>query len=263
VLVTRPRPAGQKLAELLEAAGLRVHLISVLEIVPPVDASPLNVAAARLAAGAYDWVVLTSANGVRALSAALARVGGASPGGEAEAGGAGARPVAKVAVVGAATAVAVRQEGWGVELVPERYTAEALLEAFADVPLTGKRMLLPAAEAAREVLPEGLHAFGAAVDVVVAYRAAVAAPPERERLRALLRDGLLDLVTLASPSAAEGLLDLAGPDVLAVPAAVIGPVTAEAARALGYGVVAEAEPHTAEGLVSAVAEWARASRPGR
>jgi uroporphyrinogen-III synthase len=100
------------------------------------------------------------------------------------------------------------------------------------------------------------------VDVVVAYRAALAAPAERERLRALFRDGLLDLVTLASPSAAEGLLDLAGPDVLAVPAAVIGPVTAEAARALGYQVVAEAEPHTAEGLVSAVAKWASDSRPG-
>jgi uroporphyrinogen-III synthase len=262
VLVTRPRAAGQKLAELLEAAGLRVHFIPVLEIVPPVDASPLNVAAARLAAGAYDWVVLTSANGVRALSAALARVRGGSPGEEAEGAGAGACPDAKVAVVGAATAAAVRQEGWRVELVPERYTAEALLEAFAAVPLTGTRMLLPEAEAAREVLPEGLHALGAAVDVVVAYRAALAAPAERERLRALFRDGLLDLVTLASPSAAEGLLDLAGPDVLAVPAAVIGPVTAEAARALGYQVVAEAEPHTAEGLVSAVAKWASDSRPG-
>ena len=258
VLVTRPPPGGQHLADLLEGRGFEVHLIPVLAIVPPEDLSALNVAASRAAAGGYDWVVVTSANGVRAISEALGRQDSREGGGDTEA------PLlrARVAAVGSATAEAARRAGWSVDLVPESFTGEGLLDAFAAVPVEGARVLFAVAEAARAIVPDGLRARGAYVDVVVAYRAAATAGEDGERLRSLVREGRLDLVTLASPSAAEGLLEMAGRDVLEVPAAVIGPVTADAARSLGFDVVSEAAPHTSEGLARAVADWATRSRRG-
>jgi uroporphyrinogen III methyltransferase / synthase len=249
VLVTRPPPGGQELAALLEAAGFQAHLFPMLEVRPPEDASALRHAAARAAAGSYDWIALTSANGVRAFSDALAEARGGQREG----------PPARLAVVGAATAAAAAREGWSVDLVTERYTAEGLVEAFARFPVEGKRVLLPVAEAARSTLPEGLRARRAEVDVVVAYRTVVPRSDDVERLRALLRGGALAVATLASPSAAEGLLEVLGTDALAVPVAAIGPVTAEAAEALGFRVVAVAQPHTADGLVESVLAWTGAA----
>jgi uroporphyrinogen-III synthase len=164
-------------------------------------------------------------------------------------------------VVGAATAAAVEREGWRADLVPRAYTAEGLLDAFGGVVLDGVRVLIPAAEAARDALPEGLRTMGAEVERVVAYRSILPEGADATRLRALLGSGALDLVTLASPSAAEALVDLAGEAALRVPAAVVGPVTADAAGRLGYRVVTVAEPHTAEGLVEAVCRWLNALPP--
>jgi uroporphyrinogen-III synthase len=254
VLVTRPPPGGQRLAELLTSRGFEVHLIPALVIVPPEDLSPLDAAASRAAQGGYDWIVVTSANGVRALWEALAKID-KEPG----SGAAAAVPRAKIAAVGSATAEAAKRAGWSVELVPESFTGEGLLAAFEAIPIRGGRVLLAVAETARGVVPQGLSGRGADVDVVVAYRSAPAAGAEAARLRALLSEGRLDLVTLASPSAAEGVLEMAGSAVLGIPAAVIGPVTADAARALGFDVVAVADPHTAEGLADAVAGWANPS----
>jgi uroporphyrinogen-III synthase len=264
VLVTRPPPGGGELAGLLEALGFEVHVFPALAIAPPEDPSALRAAALRAAAGGYQWVVLTSANGVRALREALDRAteeeGGAA--GRRDAGAPGAlgasRPVApraKLAVVGSATAEAARREGWDVELVPGTYTGEGLLEAFAAVPVEGARVLLAVAEGARDVVSRGLRARGAEVDVVVAYRSTPASGADVERVRALVAERRLALITLASPSAAEGLLELAGPAVLAVPAVTIGPVTAGVARTLGFDVVAVAQPHTNEGLAAAAAAW--------
>jgi uroporphyrinogen-III synthase len=243
---------------LLEARGLEVHFIPALAIEPPEDPSSLYEAASQAAAGTYDWVVLTSANGVRALSEALARAARVREGGAGSgAGTPGLR--ARLAVVGSATAEAARREGWRVDLIPQTYTGEGLLEAFSEVPLAGARVLLAVAAGARAVVPEGLRARGARIDLVVAYRSTVMGGAEAGRIRSLVRGHRLDLVTLASPSAAEGLLELAGSEALGIPAVAIGPVTADAARALGFDVVGVADLHTTEGLAAAVAAWASRS----
>lgn len=263
VLVTRPPPGGARLAALLEAHGLCPELLPVLEIGPPDDPAPLLEAARQAAAGRYDWIVLSSANAVRALVAALTGDSGrdgAPPAAPIE--GAVAPvpgPPARIAAVGAATAAAIRREGWRVDLVPDRYTAEGLVDAFTGEPLRGRRILFPAAEAARDTLPRRLQALGATVDRVVAY----ASRPlgDTERLRVLLGSGRLALLTVASPSAAEALLELAGEEALRIPAAAVGPVTAEAARVLGFNVVAVAEPHTSEGLAEAAARWLNRPAP--
>ena len=107
----------------------------------------------------------------------------------------------------------------------------------------------------RETLATGLRDRGAHVDMVVAYRSAVPETIEERLIADLLASAFPTLVTFTSPSAARHLLDLVGAVVLGLPVAAIGPVTAEAARGLGYRVVAVPDHHTLEGLAGAVRWW--------
>ena len=241
VAVTRPATKEGRFAADLVRLGADVIEAPLLRLVPPRDPKPLLGAAARL--DEFDWVVLTSSAGVRALSQAVAGAGGSAP--------------ARLAVVGERTAAVASAAGWRPDLVPVRFDAEGLLEAFdeASVPLNGVRVLLAVAEGAREVLPVGLRARGATVEQVVAYGSVAAAPGDLTELAAGLRDGRIDLLTFTSSSAARNLLAALGPSVLTVPTAAVGPVTAAAARELGYRVVVVAEEHTMDGLVGAVSSW--------
>ena len=242
VAVTRPLPAGKELARRLEERGFRALLCPTLVIAPAPDPGALRAAAARCAGGAYHWTVFTSANAVRALASALAELGsGEGP------------PRSRVAVVGRATAAEVVARGWTVDRIPARATAEGLLAEF-ERDLSGVRVLMPAAEAAREVLPVGLRERGAEVELVVAYRSLT--PPAVSALREEIRAGRVHALTFASPSSASNLCEVAGEDALTLPAIAIGPVTAAAAERLGFRVVAVADEQSTEGLVAAVAAWA-------
>ena len=246
VLVTRPLPGGRELAEILEAKGFGVRLAPALEIAPPPDPEALREAAARAIAGHYTWIVFTSANGVRAFADALQELGIAEA----------AAPRGRIAAVGRVTAEALTKLGWGVDRVPPTFTAEGLLAVF-EPELRGVSVLLPVAEAAREVLPRELERRGAQVDVVVAYRSTAPQGTNAQALAEDLAAGRVQLLTFTSPSTAANLLELVGEGALAVPALVIGPVTHEAARRLGYRVVGVAREQTMEGLVEAVSAWAR------
>ncbi len=238
VLVSRPEDKVEALAAPLEGLGAAVVRFPALTFAPPESPEPLRRAALDLRS--YDWVAFTSPRGVRALVAAWAGTGTPGP--------------RRVAVVGSATAEACREAGWAPDLIPERFDAEGLLEAFdrSAGPLEGRRVLLPLAEAARDVLPRGLEARGARVERVVAYRSVFPEDVQVKPVVRLLQEARVDLLTFTSPSTAENVLEALGDPVLGVPAAVIGPVTAEAARALGYRVAGVADPHTVDGLVQAV-----------
>jgi uroporphyrinogen III methyltransferase/synthase len=217
----------------------------VFRIVPPADPSPLRRAAEALAG--YDWVFLTSANGVDTLFEALAALGR-----DARAFGA-----AKVAAIGPGTAGALEQRGVHADVVPKRYVAEGILEAFAGVDLARKRVLVWRAAGARDVLPEGLRAGGAVVDQVDAYDLA-GETVEPETLRRVDADEV-DAVIFTSASTARGLRDALGEDRfgrLARRAAfvAIGPVTAAELRRLGATVGVEAAEHTVRGAVQALVE---------
>jgi len=243
VAVTRPPTKGDRLVAELERLGATVLEAPALRLVPPPDPLPLRSAAARL--DQFDWVMLTSAAAVDALSEAVVVAGAGAP--------------RRLAVVGSQTAAAAAAAGWWADLVPERFDTEGLLEQLdrSGVPLQGARVLLPLAADARDVLPEGLRARGASVERVTAY---AQRPVTREQLGALdaaVRAGRLGLLTFTSSSAARNLLAALGPPVLAVPIAAVGPVTARTARDLGYPVVAIADEHTMDGLVRAVSRWWR------
>ena len=134
------------------------------------------------------------------------------------------------------------------DLVPERYVAEALLEAMPDGP---GRVLIPRAETARDVLPEGLAAAGWDVDVVPAYR--TVAPVPDPAAAALLADA--EAITFTSSSTVTNFTDTYGADAVPEVVATIGPVTTATARSRGLEVAVEASEHTVDGLIASLEDF--------
>jgi uroporphyrinogen III methyltransferase/synthase len=242
IVVTRASAQATGLRDALAARGAEVLEVPALRI-EPLEPGPLAGAISRL--GEYRWVVMTSQNAVRLAWEALRSAG------------LDARAFAgvRIACVGRATNDALLAHGLAADVVPERYVAEGVLEAMAQrQDVRGTRVLYVAAEDAREVLPAGLRALGCTVDRVAAYRA-VADGVGAESLRDGLSRGEVDLVTFASASAVRGYVEAVGAArATRAPAATIGPVTSDAARAAGVRVVAEAREASIAGIVAAVEE---------
>lgn len=233
IVITRAAHQAEELARPLRELGAEPVLLPVIGIAPPLDPEPLQQAAAR----PYDWIVFTSTNAVKAFAAHVA-----DP----------AALAARIAVVGASTERIAHEHGFRVHLVPEEYVAESLLAALAKEDVRDRRILVPSAGDARDVLPAGLRELGAGVDVVVAYRNVL---PDEAKLLApsIFREPFPEWVTFASPSAVKNLVRLIGTEPLAhVRIASIGPVTSAAVRKLGLSVAAEAGVHSIEGLIDAL-----------
>lgn len=243
VVVTRARHQAAEFVAALEALGAEVVVFPTIRIVAPDDPEPLRRAVAHLEA--YDWLVLTSSNGVERFWAEL----------EAAGLDAGALGGLHIACVGTSTAAAVEARGGRVSVVPEKHVGEGLLDALvAAGAVNGARVLLPRAGEARDVLPDGLRARGAHVDDVAAYRTV----PDTEgaaSLRTRLDAGEIDVLTFTSSSSVRNFVQAVGSDVGQAKVAVIGPVTGETARQLGLAVSIEAEPHTIAGLVQGITAW--------
>jgi uroporphyrinogen III methyltransferase/synthase len=191
--------------------------------------------------GSYDWLVLTSVNGVDRFFSELpdSRALGA----------------VRVAAIGRGTADALRRYRVVADLVPEEFVAESLLDAMpAGPPDRTGRVLLARAAVARDVLPEGLRARGWEVDVIEAYRTVPAVPDPAD----LAAAAGADAITFTSSSTVTHYLDLAGTDRVPPTVVCIGPVTAETARSHGLEVSAVADEHTIDGLVDALTTTLRA-----
>lgn len=242
VVVTRAKTQASVLSEKLEALGAQAIGVATIEVVPPIDdGQALRKALRRAAAGDYEWMLVTSPNGARAVAAAIEA---------AELDDVSSLP--PVACVGPSTARKLEGTALRVELVPDRAVAEGLLEAMP--PGDGKKLLLTQAEVAREVLPIGLVAKGWNVDRVTAYRTIDAEVTDADRARAAIGD----VITFTSSSTVERFVRLVGLDALPPVVASIGPITSATARELGVTVDVEADPHTIDGLVNAIVEIAKA-----
>jgi uroporphyrinogen III methyltransferase / synthase len=250
IVVTRSRAQARLFREWLEADGAEVVEVPVIRISPPDDHGPVDAAIDRLAQ--YDWVVFTSQNAVAAfLDRALARAAGTAD-----------FQRLRIAAIGPATAHALRARGLRPSLEPQRFVAEALVEAFAAEvaagaaggDLRGTRILLPRAAEARSVLPDGLKALGADVDIVPVYRVEGERDHDPEVWRRL--SGGADAVTFTSPSTVRNFVELLGAETSRLVGhalvACIGPVTAEAARSCGLRVGLVADTYTVRGLVDAL-----------
>jgi uroporphyrinogen III methyltransferase/synthase len=240
IVVTRAREQAGMLGAGLRALGGDVIELPTIEIVPPSDYGPLDRAIADLAA--YDWLIFTSANGVRYF---LERLDGSRQDLR------GLR--ARICAIGDATKAAVENLHLKVDLIGEEYVAESLVDAFQAIDLGGKRMLLPRAAVARDLLPRKLRERGARVDVVEAYRTVV---PEDAVTRATEVFGASrkpDWITFTSSSTVQNFVRIAGAKALeGVKVASIGPVTTATAKKLGVEVTAQAAVYTSEGLIHAI-----------
>ena len=240
IVVTRSTQQAQALTEKLRDLGADVIEMPATQIAR-LDLAPLREAITELSR--YQWLILTSQNAVSIFWEQLL--------GE----GRDARALAglKVAAVGPATAGTLLEHGVAVDVVPQRFVAEGLLEMMRERDdVASKRILYVTGEGSRDVLPHGLREMGAEVNVIAAYRS-IADGHGAERLARAIEAGKLDLATFTSGSAVRGYVDAIGEDLAAqVPAASIGPQTSDALREAGIEVKAEAKESTLDGLVSAV-----------
>jgi uroporphyrinogen III methyltransferase/synthase len=232
VVVTRAREQVSELRLRLEELGAEV-----LEL-PAIEISPLAVVVPELSA--YEWLVFTSPNGVRAFFH-----DGLAPA------GLDARALAgvRLAAIGPGTAHALATRGLRADVLPERFVAESLLEAFPPPSAPGARVLLARAEVARDILPDGLAERGYQVDVLPVYRTQPATPDAAMVARVV--EGKFDAVTFTSSSTVDNFCTQIDPRPDPFPLVVsIGPVTSATAIQRGLRVDAEAEQHTIDGLVA-------------
>ncbi len=242
IVVTRAPDQAAEFSERLRSLGADAIELPVISIQPAVDAAPLDQAIERLSD--YDWLIFTSVNGVRFFMESLDRSKQ------------DLRSLrARVCAIGPATRRAVEHLHLKVDLMPDEYVAESLVKAFAGADLTGRRILLPRAAVARDLIPKELAKLGAQVDVVEAYRNIVPEDTASRAREIFSGSKKPDWVTFTSSSTVKNLLAAAGPNVLkGVRVASIGPVTSETARAQGLKVDVEAKEYTLDGLIQAILE---------
>ena len=244
VVITRTREQASELRELLIAQGARVLEAPTIRLVAPEDPAPMDDAVTRVEE--YDWLVITSPNGVEAVEQVVKRLD------------LDARHFAgvKIATIGSATADALQSRlRLRADLVPANYVAEALAdELIAAGEASGKRFLLLRADIARQALPQRLAAAGAEVTEVTAYESKTveALPPA---VLEAMRAGEVDWITFTSSSTARNMAALLGEEkdlLRQVGIASIGPITSGTLRELGLGPTIEADPSTMPGLVDAI-----------
>jgi uroporphyrinogen III methyltransferase/synthase len=241
VVVTRSREQASELSERLEQLGAETVEFPTIRIaaIPEAAASP---ALASLPLD-VDWIVFTSANTVGHFLDALRANGGDIR----------ALGRAKLAAIGPATAATLTALGLRVDYMPDEFVAESVLEGWPDDP-SGRRILIPRAEQAREFLPDELRKRGAQVTVLPVYRTLPDAEGADE-MRARFERGEVNVVTFTSSSTVRNFHDAVGKVPMeGVCVACIGPVTAETARELGYPVSFVAETYSVPGLVDALVQ---------
>jgi len=234
IVVTRARGQAEALSSKLRALGAAVIELPAIQIQPPLDYGPLDQAIANL--GLYDWLIFTSANGVRFFMDRLDRSA------------VDLRALrARLCAIGPATRAAIEALHLKVDLMGQEYVAEGMLKAFEPHHLMGLRILLPRAAVARDLVPRELARRGAVVDVVEAYRTTV--PPAAFEL-----PDKPHWITFTSSSTVRNFVAMAGGAgaIAGVKVASIGPITSATARGLGIEVAVEASVYTVDGLVEAI-----------
>ncbi len=247
IVVTRARSQASSLARRIEALGGEVIEFPTIAIQPPESYAALDAAIEKI--HTYDWLVFTSVNGVEQFLARRGHLESAMT----EFKG------IQVAAIGPETAKRLDDAGIKSCLVPEQYQAEGLLEVLTPQAMRGKRVLIPRAAKARDILPETLRQWGAEVEVVEAYRAGIPAT-DAAPLKKMLQAQTIDFITFTSSSTVahfvslfEGrrLSEIAGRAAIAC----IGPITEKTVEDLGgYADVVAAE-FTIAGLVSAIVDY--------
>jgi len=247
ILVTRTRKQAGTLSTMLRRQGATVMEVPTIEVRPPRSWFQLD--QALWGHEDFDWLILTSVNGVEALAQRCGKL---------------RLPVRKlnklkIAAIGPATRKALEQQGLKVDAVPSEYVAEAVVQKLRRK-IKGKRVLLVRAAVARDVIPLQLKKAGAEIRVVEAYRTEI---PEssRQKLRHIFSNPQRcpHVVTFTSSSTARNFHQLMRginkKCLHGVAMASVGPVTSSTLRECGYRVATQAKEYTMPGLVKAIVRW--------
>jgi uroporphyrinogen III methyltransferase/synthase len=252
ILITRARRQAGVLARRVEALGGGAIELPTIEIQAPTDFTAIDGALAGIEN--YHWLIFTSVNGVEPF------LGRLEPSGKTAAD----LKHLQVAAIGSETAKRLEAKGISVALVPKRYQAEGILDCLDPGQLYGKRVLIPRAAKARDLLPETLRRWGAQVDVVEAYRT-VAPALDVAAIKQQLLNGQVDVITFTSSSTVSNFVQLLGAGELTAVVgnaaiACIGPITAQTVVELGGKVAIMAQQFTIDGLVNAIVEYFGSAR---
>lgn len=250
IVVTRAREQASDFVEVLERQGAYVVEFPTIEIVPPASWDAIDGALERL--DTYDWALFTSVNGVKYFIERL------------KAKGRDVRDLKgiKLCAIGPKTASEIEALGLRLDFVPKEFRAEGIIEGLGDV--KGKRILLPRAEVAREILPEELTRMGATVDVVTAYRT-LRPEGKTAEIKDLFRESKIDMVTFTSSSTVTNFLQMfeegEGAELLkGVEVASIGPITAETAKKHGIETNIMPADYTIPALAEAIVDYYKTLR---
>lgn len=239
VIVTRSREQASELTARLEALGAECVELPAINIEPVPSYAELDKAIVEL--GTYQWLIFTSVNGVKYFFERLAAAGG------------DARKLAqlKVAAIGTGTAAYLKNFGIKADIIPLEFRAEGILEALKDEMMPGTRILIPRAQVARDVLPQGLTALGAEAVVVPAYR--TMAHRGNVDLAELKNT---DYITFTSSSTVTNFLEITGVQgrqiLQKAKIACIGPITAATCVEHDVKPAIIAQTFTINGLVEAI-----------
>ncbi len=263
ILITRPRGQAESFVELLEKEGAIVIQFPTIETVPPDSWDALDNAINRL--DIYQWLIFTSANGVRFFIERL------------KANKKDIRELKgiKICTIGPKTAASVESIGIGVDAIPEKYIAEGVIEEMQKYGIKGKKILLPRATVARDILPIELKKMGAEIDVVDAYK--TVKPVEKaNEIKNMLKNGEIDVITFTSSSTVKNFMSYFTPPLSSPPSkgeawggmfkdiiiASIGPITAKTVEEFGLKNAIVSDEHTIERFTEKITEYFRRKENG-
>ena len=242
ILLTRPKSGSEAVRPLFESAGFRVLIQPMVELLPPTDFSGADRAMARREK--FDWLIFSSAHGVRFFFERAAALDGALK-------GARSWESAKIAAVGPGTASALTEFARSADLVPAEHRAEGLIAALEQEARRGARFLSIRGDRGRDLLKTELTALGGSVEEISVYQSVDTQKPD-EKIARLLGDGKIDAVTVTSSAIAATLVRLFGAALKKTALVSISPLTSETLRALGYDPALEAQTATMEGIRAAL-----------
>ena len=247
IIVTRARSQASEFSSLLREYGAEPIEFPTIDVKPPKSFDAMDEAIDNLER--YNWLILTSVNGVRFFFERLKVKG---------------RDIRdlkgiRICAIGPRTAEEIGRAGIKIDFVPEEYKAEAVLEGLKKIGIEGKNILLPRAEEAREVLPEEIRNSGGNIDVVPAYKN-VKPLEDREPIKRLLKEGAINVITFTSSSTVKNFVEMFDRDELpslikGTTIASIGPITAETAKKLGIKTDIMPESYTIPGLTEAIVDY--------
>ncbi|OEF98072.1 uroporphyrinogen-III C-methyltransferase [Vulcanibacillus modesticaldus] len=244
VLVTRARSQASELSAMIEELGGEPIEFPVIKIVPPSDSTKYDLAINQL--DTFDWVIFTSVNGVNSFFDKLKEKK------------TDIRKMsnARIAAIGPKTAKVLEEKGLIVDVLPQEFRAEGLLDSLEDQLKAGQRVLLPRADIARKVLSEKLKDKGLEVIEVDAYETKIDAENKNEIID-MFKKGKIQIITFTSSSTVKNFVEALKDESLeellqGVKLASIGPITSKTAEKLGLQIDITAAEYTIPGLVDAI-----------